>query len=486
MFRMDEYTLDPDNWEDLRELGHRMLDDMIDYLRDVRERPVWQPISHELKEKIREPLPRKGEKREDIYQQFKENILPYPPGNIHPRFWGWVNGTGSPFGMLAEMLSAAMNSNTGGREHMPKYVEDQVIDWSKQIMGYGEEVSGVLTSGCSEANLVALTVARNVKAGFDVREEGIQNTKNMRFYASTSTHSSVQKALEILGIGRKNYRLIRTDSNFEIDLDALEQAIKEDIDKGFLPCAIIGNVGSVDTGAVDDLQGIRQICDKYDLWFHIDGAFGAIASLSSKYRSLVEGIALSDSLAFDFHKWMYVPYTVGCALVKSENLHRQSFSLRPSYLTEIQRGLGSGGRWPTEYGIQLSRPFYALKIWFMLKENGTEKYDTLVTQNMDQARYLQKRVQEERDLEILAPVKLNVVCFRFKSDGIDEEKLNEVNREILMRLHESGEAAPSYTTLNGRFAIRLAITNHRSRYSDFDYLVERVIEKGNDILSTMY
>lgn len=482
---MDEFTLDPENWDELRQLGHKMLDDMFDYIQNVRDRPVWIPPPKELKEKLEQPFPVKPQPREEIYEEFKETVLPYPPGNIHPRFWGWVNGTGSAFGMLAEMASAAMNSNTGGREHMPKYVEEIVISWSKELMGYPHEASGVLTSGCSESNLIALTVARNFKLGPEARRKGMISSKPLVFYASKSTHSSIQKAIEILGVGSENYRTIETNDQMEIDVEKLQEAIIKDQEEGNIPCAVIANVGTVDTGAVDDLRSIRKICDEYNLWFHIDGAFGSIVKISEKYKDLVDGVELSDSLAFDFHKWMYVPYTVACVLVKFERLHRESFSLRPSYLTEVQRGLGSGGRWPTEYGIQLSRPFYALKVWFMLKENGKEKYSKLVTQNMEQARYLKRKVEQEEFLEMLAPVKLNVVCFRFNPGNMSENQLKDVNTEIVMQLHESGEAAPSYTSVNGNFAIRLAITNHRSKISDFDFLVERVIHRGRIITESM-
>jgi aromatic-L-amino-acid/L-tryptophan decarboxylase len=480
-FKKDEqYTLDPENWNDIRSLGHKMLDDMIDYLMTIRDRPVWTPLSDDMKNSIAESLPKSSQNREQIYNEFKEKVLPYPPGNIHPRFWGWVNGTGSPFGMLAEMVAAAMNANTGGREHMPKYVENQVLEWAKELMGFPKQSSATLTDGCSTANLIALTVARNIKSDINMRKAGLVSfPKKLTFYTSVAMHSSIQKALEIIGIGADNLKQISVDKDYKIRLDLLEETIKNDIAQNCLPVCIIANVGTVNTGAVDDLLSIRRVCDNYNLWMHIDGAFGAIANLSTKYKHKVKGMNLADSLAFDFHKWLYVPYTAGCVIIKDEKMHLDSFSLRPEYLAQAERGLASGGRWPTEYGIQLSRPFYALKIWFMLKENGIEKYDKLVTQNIDQANYMLNLIEANSKLELVAPVYLNVVCFRYNPGIDDQDTLNRINNELLLRLHESGIAAPSSTNLNGSISLRLAITNHRSKYEDFDLLVETVTKIGD-------
>lgn len=478
-----EFTLDPDNWDDVRNLGHQMLDDMFDFLQSVRDRPVWVPITDEMKQNLEEPLPTSPQDRVQIYKEFKDKVLPYGTGQIHPRFWGWVNGTGSVFGMLAEMLAAGMNTNTGGREHMPKYFEHQVLSWAKEMMEFPADASATLTSGCSMANLIALTVARNLKAGVDIRKEGLQNLpKNLIYYTSTAMHSSIQKALEIIGIGSNQLRVLDVDANYNLKLDLLESAIESDLANNQLPICVIANVGTVNTGAVDNLIGIREIADRYNLWMHIDGAFGAIANLSPKYKHLVANMNLADSLAFDFHKWMYMPYTVACVIIKKHDDHLNSFSLRPAYLAEATRGLASGGRWPTEYGIQLSRTFYALKVWFMLKENGMEKYGQLITQNIEQARYMQKLISSNNKLEQLAPVYLNVVCFRYTDPNLPDSQLNELNEELLIQLQENGLAAPSNTTINGKFALRMAITNHRSRYEDFDFTVNKIIELGDKLI----
>lgn len=478
-----EESLDPDDWQAIRALGHRMVDDIMTYLETIREHPVWKPIPDEVKARFKEPLPIDPQNPEQIYQNFLENVLPYPMGNIHPRFWSWVIGTGTPLGMLAEMLAAGMNPNLGGGEHVANYVEAQVLDWCKEMLGYPAEASGLLVSGGSMANLVGLTVARNTMASFDVRQQGLlASSERMTVYGSCEMHSSIQKAIELLGLGADALRQVPVNSDFQIELSALEAAISEDRDMGSQPICVIGNAGTVNTGAIDDLNSLADICKRERLWFHIDGAFGALAALSPNLHPLLAGMERSDSLAFDLHKWMYMPYEIGCALVRREEDHRRTFSLTPDYLSHAERGLAGGSVWFSEYGLQLSRGFRALKAWMSIKEHGIKKYGRLIQQNIDQARYLANLVDDSPKLQRLAPVPLNIVCFRFKADHLDDTSLNQLNQELLIQLHERGIAAPSYTTFGGKYALRVAITNHRSRREDFDVLIREVIRLGEGLL----
>jgi glutamate/tyrosine decarboxylase-like PLP-dependent enzyme len=480
-----EESLDPRDWTVMKDLGRRMVDDIMEYLETVRNRPVWQPIPETVKSHLDQPLPVEPEGPEKVYRDFLENVLPHPMGNIHPRFWGWVIGTGTPLGALAEMLAATLNPNTGGAEHVANYVENQVIEWCKQMMGFPREASGLLVSGGSMANLVGLTVARNTKAEFDLRVIGLAGApRRMKLYGSTEMHSSLQKAVELLGLGSQALRKIPVNENYEIDLAALQNSISADRAEGYYPFCIIGNAGTVNTGAFDDLATLADVCRDEGMWFHVDGAFGALAMLRPELRKMVKGMEAADSLAFDLHKWMYMPYEVGCALVRSEENHRRTFSLTPEYLAHGgNRGLLAGSRWPSDYGIELSRGFKALKVWMSIKEHGIDKYARLIYQNVRQARYLASLVDGNPALERLAPVPLNIVCFRFKDDELDDEALNRLNQEILIQLHEKGIAAPSYTTLDGRYAIRTAITNHRSKRSDFDLLVKEVTRLGKELLA---
>ncbi len=483
MNTIPEETLDPEDWDAMRALGHRMVDKMMTYLETVRERPAWQPIPDEVKAHLQQRAPLEPEGAEEAYQDFLQNILPYPLGNIHPRFWGWVIGTGTPFGMLAELLAAGMNPNLGGGEHIANRVEAQVLDWCKEMLGYPLDASGLLVSGGSMANLVSLTVARNTQAGFDVRRQGVQAAlRKLLVYGSHEMHSSIQKAVEVLGLGSDALRQLPVNADFQIDLAALEDAIAADRVAGHQPLCLVGNAGTVNTGAIDDLNALADIAAREGMWFHVDGAFGALAAVSPDLRPLVAGMERADSLAFDLHKWMYMPIEVGCALVRSASDHRRAFSLTPEYLEHGERGAASGPIWFNEYGIQLTRGFRALKVWLSLKEHGLAKYGRVIKQNVEQAHYLAGLVDAAPELERLAPAPLSIVCFRFKADQLDEAALNALNKELLIQLHESGIAVPTYTTLNGKYAIRAAITNHRSRREDFDILVREVIRIGHRLL----
>ena len=474
-----EETLDPQNWDEIRALGKQMVDDMIEYLRTVRERPVWQPIPHELNGEFQKPLPRTPRPLEEVYSTFKNSVLPFPTGNIHPRFWGWVMGNGTVTGMLAEMLAAGFNPNQGGGAQAGNLVESQVISWCKEMLGFPGAASGLLVSGGSMANLVGLTVARNSHAGYDVREEGIGGApRPLRVYASTEVHSCVHKAVELLGLGRKALRLVDVRSDFTINTESLTRAIREDRERGLHPFCVVGCAGTVNTGATDPLDALADICKEEDLWFHVDGAFGALAALSPELRHIVKGMERADSLAFDLHKWMYLPYEVGCTLVRDAEAHRQAFALTPHYLEHTTRGIGGAEMWFSDYGVQLSRGFRALKVWMSIQEHGIEKFGRLVLQNVKQARYLHGLVEATPELEPVAAVPLNIVCFRYRGSLTDAAAIDLLNKELLLRLHEGGVAAPSYTVIDGKYALRVCITNHRSTQADFGILVREVVRLG--------
>jgi aromatic-L-amino-acid decarboxylase len=344
-----EETLDPEDWESMRALGHRMLDDMLDYMRTVRERPVWRHAPDQVKAQFDKPLPRDPQPPEEIYEEFLEHVLPYPIGNIHPRFWGWVFGTGTVMGAFAELLAASMNTNSGDLDHHSAiHVEKQVIDWLKEALGFPASASGLLTSGCSAANLIGLAVARNAKAGYDVRREGIHAAPHrMVLYASQEIHSSIQKAVELLGLGSAALRHVPVNDDFQIDLQALRSAIAQDRGDGHLPFCVVGAAGTVNSGAFDDLDALADVCQQEGLWLHVDGAFGAWAALAPRAGNLVVGMDRADSLAFDLHKWMYVPYEIGCVLVRHRNQHRNAFALTPVYLSRESDGRGlTGGDLP--------------------------------------------------------------------------------------------------------------------------------------------
>ncbi len=471
-------SLDPADWEAFKDLAHRLLDDVLDHVRAVPERPVWRPVPAAVRQALAQPLPVQGQGIERTWREARELILPYPTGNGHPRFWGWVHGSGTASGVLAELVAAAINANCGGRDHGAIYVERQVIEWCRQLFDFPEGSSGILVSGTSMATLIGLAVARHHLAGTDVRANGSRNAPALVGYASAEAHGSVARAFELLGLGRTALRLIPADRDYRIDLEALRGAVARDRDLGARPFLVVGTAGTVNTGAIDDLAGLADLCAKEDLWLHVDGAFGALIAFSNTLKPRLAGIERADSLAFDFHKWLHVPYDAGCVLVRRGDLHRAAFAMSPDYLRRTGRGLGGGDPWFCDYGPELSRGFRALKVWFTLKEHGAGRLGAMIERNCEQARYLAERIAAEPHLELMAPVALNIVCFRLRPTGLDDAGLDRLNADIAAELQESGIAAPSTTMLAGRTVIRVCLTNHRTRQSDLDVLIEAVLSFG--------
>jgi aromatic-L-amino-acid/L-tryptophan decarboxylase len=476
---MTEETLDPADWEAFRTLAHRMVDETLDHLRTLRERPAWQPMPPEVAASFGGPLPREGIGDAAAYEEFARNVRPYPNGNLHPRFSGWVQGTGTPLAMMAEMLAAALNPHMAGFNQAPAQVEHQVLRWLAELLGV-PGASGILVSGGTMANTLGLAVARHAAADFDLRAEGLQGDRpRLVFYGSVETHGWARKAAELLGLGGGAFRTVPVDDAYRVVVPALAERIAADRAAGLRPFCVIGTVGTVNTGAIDPMGALADLCAAERLWLHVDGAFGAMAALSPALRPLLEGMERADSIGFDLHKWGYLPFECACALIRDPAMHRAAFASTASYLAPTERGVIAGGLPFAERGLELTRDFKALKVWMSLKSQGVDRLARLIEQNVGQARYLAERVVAEPELELLAPVSLNVVCFRFAAPGAGD--LDALNTEILMRLQEDGVAVPSGATIDGKFAIRAAIVNHRSRREDFDALVDGVVRLGREL-----
>ncbi|WP_396206864.1 pyridoxal phosphate-dependent decarboxylase family protein [Gemmatimonas sp.] len=491
---VDRATFDPTTpqaWESLRALGHRMLDDLIDAQQGLHASPVWQQVPRAVQTEFETSGPRDGVGADAAYERFLTQVLPYGLGNWHPRFFGWVQGNGTPLAMLADMLAAGMNPHLGGFNQAPAMIERQVVRWFGEWLGF-PEASGLFVTGGTMANVHALACARITMArrlGRDARRDGAQAWPGepvpspFVFYGSSETHGWAHKAAEWLGLGDRAFRAVPVDADYRVRLDALQEMIETDRAAGLLPFCVMGTAGTVNTGATDDLATLAELCAREQLWFHVDGAFGALAALSPLVRDQVVGMDRADSVAFDLHKWGSMPFECACVLVRDAAAHHLAFRNSATYLAPGERGPTAGGMYFNERGLDLTRGFKALKVWMQLHADGVSHFGRVITQNVLQVRQLVARIDAEPDLERLAPAPLNIVCFRYRPAAIktDEEALNTLNRELLARLQESGVALPSSTMLGSRFAIRVAHVNHRTRDEDIAILVDTVLDIGRHL-----
>jgi aromatic-L-amino-acid decarboxylase len=470
-------SLDPPSFATFRREAHAMLDAMIDHLEEVPNGPVWRPMPPEVRGAFAAPLPRGETALMDVHAELQRLVVPYVVGNTHPRFLGWVHGGGTPYGMMAEMIAAGLNANVGGRDHAPVEMERQIVRWMRELFGFPETATGILVTGTSIANLYAVLVAKTKRLGRDTRVRGLTGeTTRLVAYTSDAAHSCVLRALELSGIGSAALRRIPFDRDQRMELPVLRAAIARDREAGLTPFLVVGTAGTVDVGAIDDLTALAAIAKEESLWFHVDGAFGSLAILSPEHAPLLAGLELADSLAFDFHKWGQVPYDAGFLLVRDGEAHRAAFAAEAAYLTREARGVAAGEPWFADYGADLSRGFRALKVWVTLKTFGLDRLGATIGETCRLAKVLEARVAREPLLELLAPVALNIVCFRVRH--VDDTVADRLNRELVIDLQESGIAVPSTTRIGGRLAIRVAIVNHRCSEADLTILVEAILARA--------
>lgn len=461
--------LDPKDWDAFENALDTVLKAAIDKLKTADQGRVWTPPPDALKQSLIEPIPASGLPLDTLTQRLVE-LLPYGVGNTHPRFFGWVHGAGAPGNLLAEIIGAAMNANCGGRDHIAIYIERQVIDWCRSLFDLSENSSGLIVSGTSMATIIAVKTARDAALDYASRAQGVGQAK-LTGYVSAEAHSCLARAFDMVGLGTEALRVIPVNAAFQIDMQALTDQVQSDRQNGDQPFFLAGTAGTVNTGAIDDLASLAAFAETEDLWFHVDGAFGASAITSPDIAPRLEGIQQADSIAFDFHKWMHVNYAAGCVLIRDGALHRQAFASRPDYLAVGGEALAGGDPWPVDFGPDLSRGFNALKVWAHLLEHGTDKIGGSISNNCLQAAYLGERIDAHDDFELLAPVSLNICCFRYIRADASEAELDEINARWVARLQSDGIAAPSTTRIHGRQAIRVNITNHRTRREDLDILL---------------
>src|SRR5436309_8319539 len=472
-------ALDPEHF---RRLAHETVDLVADYLAGVSTRPVFRPMTPaERATLMQEPLGAAGVGPEVLLERVRAAVLPHAMGNGHPRFFGWVNSAPAPIGVLADFLAAALNPSCAGGDHAAIYVERAAVRWLMELIGFPTEGSmGLLASGGSAATLIALAAARHRAAredGWDVRREGLQRSRPpLVLYVSSEGHSCIQKAAELLGLGAELIRTVAVDGDRRMDPRALRAAVVADRAAGLRPFCVAASAGTVSTGTIDPLDELADLGAAERLWLHVDGAYGAEGAAVPSHRARYAGLARADSVALDPHKWLLVPVECGAVLVRDGRLLRETFSLVPAYLrTEPDRGFG-GLPWFSEYGVQQTRGFRALKLWMTLQHLGRAGVSELVGRHAALAECLAGLVDAAADLERLAPVELSIVCFRYtpaRLRGADE-RLDALNKRVMEEIQAGGAAFLTQTTLAGRFALRACVLHYATTEADVAALVDAV------------
>jgi glutamate/tyrosine decarboxylase-like PLP-dependent enzyme len=475
--RPGQIELDPDEF---RSLAHTLVDDVADFLESLPSRRVATGESpREIRALLGErPLPEAGEEPAELLREAAELLFEHSLLTGHPRFWGYIIGAAAPIGALADLLAAAVNPNVGGFVLSPvaTEVEAQTVRWIAELVGFPTDCGGLLVSGGNMANFVGFLAARRARAGWNVREQGAG--RRLRAYVSRETHTWIQKAADLFGLGTESIRWIRTDARLRMDASAVREQIASDRADGDLPFLVVGAAGTVSTGAVDPLPELAALCRDEGLWFHVDGAYGAFAAAVPGAPPELRAIAEADSVALDPHKWLYAPAEAGCALVRERQALLETFSYRPPYY-HLAREQEDEPLNYFEYGPQNSRGFRALKVWLALRQAGREGYAKMIGDDIRLARELYRLVDDEPELEA-ATTSLSITTFRYVPAGTagDDEYLNELNAEVLSRLEAGGEAFLSNAVVDGRFYLRACIVNFRTTLADIRALPALIREIG--------
>jgi aromatic-L-amino-acid/L-tryptophan decarboxylase len=481
---MTNFDLSP---EELRRLGALAVDAVAGHRERLLSRPVFGKVGPDAA-LFEQPLPEEGRPFEEVLAFVREHVLPYPMGNSHPRFYGFINATADPVGVLADFLAATMNPNCWGGDHAAIHVETRVVAWLAEMIGYPTTAEGVLVSGGSMANFTALAAARRAMTPGNVREDGLAGPERPRLtvYASDQTHACVDKAVDLLGIGTAQLRKIETDERFRIRVPELRTAIAADRAAGLRPAIVVGNAGTVNTGAIDPLDRIAEICQEEGLWFHADGAYGALASMVPDLKPLFSGMERADSVAVDPHKWLYVPYEAGATLVREPGRLSATFRKFPEYLASDPESPFPGPAWFAERGVELSRGFKALKVWMGIQTHGRRAYVERIASDIALARFLSEEADRRPDLERLAEPVLSIANFRYRprARALSDDALDTINRRIINRLVGGGAFFLAPTVLKGRTALRVSITNFRTTQADLIALLDEVERLGKELAAS--
>jgi aromatic-L-amino-acid/L-tryptophan decarboxylase len=480
--------------ETFRAIGHRLIDQVATFLESVPQRPV---TTDESPTTVRDalglggPLPEQGTDPGPLLERTAQLLFDHSLLNGHPRFFGYITSAPAPIGMLAEVLASAVNPNVGAWTLSPAAteIERETVRWIAELIGYSPECDGLLVSGGNLANVVGFLAARTAKAGWNVREKGLAGggSRQLRLYASEETHTWIQKAADLSGLGTSSVRFVPAGPDQRMDVTALRRAIDADVAAGDAPFMVVGTAGSVSTGAVDPLADIAAVCREKDLWFHVDGAYGGFAAAVPEGPADLRAFREADSIAIDPHKWLYAPLEAGCALVRDPDALRAAFAYHPPYYHFNESATNF-----VDHGPQNSRGFRALKIWLALRQVGAAGYRRMISDDIALSRAMAKAVERNPELQLVTQ-ELSITTFRYVPGDLNsrvgeddvERHLDELNRSLLDRIQRGGDAFVSNAVVNGRYVLRACIVNFHTRLADVEAVPDLAVRLGREIDSRL-
>ena len=458
---------------------------ILDQFKNLDQQPGYTSYpAKEIRNWFDESLPEQGMTSDHLFGLVKEKVFDTATGNLGPHMYGYVMAGGTQMSIVAEQLSATINQNMGKWHLGPAIneIEVRVVQWAKEMMGYPGEGGGIFVSGGSEANLAGLTIARNIFfEKFDIRKNGLFGQAPFTVYASSEVHSCVDKSLELLGIGTNHLRRVACNDDFTINLQALKAQIQQDIYDGFQPFCLIGTAGTVNTGAIDNLDALADIAQAHEMWFHVDGAYGALAAILPGIKSQYNGISRADSVAMDFHKWLYQPFESGCVLVKNWDILRRSYFKKASYLASDFEGEQARVDFNEHY-FQLSRCTKSFKVWMSIKYYGFAKIRAMIQKDIDLTHYLADKIEVSSDFALKSRSSLAVACFQYKGNLTDTADIITLNQQLIPALEKDGRVFITGTILHGEFVLRACLINHRKTEATTDYLLDVIREVGESLL----
>jgi glutamate/tyrosine decarboxylase-like PLP-dependent enzyme len=471
------------NDDALQEISAHVAKLVAEYIATIAERPVRaENYAGKTTESIDTELSAEGVPLEQLLAECR-TIMDLSRHNGHPRFFGYVASPSTPIGAYGDLIASALNANITCWRSGPAgtEVERLVVRWLGSLIGYDEQANGLLTSGGSMANMIALLIASRRRS--NVSRKGLWNSGSpMTVYASEEVHMSISKAADILGIGRDQVRTIACDERQRMRVDVLRQRIEADLNAGLRPFCVVGSAGTVNTGVVDPLAEIADVAGEFQLWFHVDGAYGAPGVLDERKKHLFAGLERADSVSLDPHKWLYVPVDAGCLLFRDAAAARAAFSTEDADYIQTLGYADEEAFAFWDYGVELSRRFRALKVWMTLQYYGTRRLAETISEDISLAAYLGELVSKADDFELLAPVELSICCFRYvPRAGMSEHELNELNERVMGLVQKGGRAYVSNATVNGHFALRACITNFRTTKADIEETVEAIRDAGESL-----